>query len=111
MNTKEMLKLMIDEAKSARVDRSIPCLLGEGYTIAQKGRASCLTTHGKMWKFVGAWNNAIYFTRERAEKVLAKISDQLPFEVEIIHYNEARDRMERVALELIKTVWPKRHAA
>jgi hypothetical protein len=110
MTTKQMLKDMIDHAKSARVDRSIPCLLGEGYTIAIKDQTSCLTTHGKAWKFIGCWNSAVYFTRQRAEQVLAKVSGQLPFEVEIIHYNEARNRMERLALEVIKLMWRKRHA-
>ena len=111
MTTKEILKTMIDQAKSARVDRSIPCLLGEGFTIAEKGRASCLTSRNKKWMFIGQWDNAIYFTRQRAEEVLTKISDQLPFEVEIVHRNELRDRMERIALELIKLMWPQRHAA
>jgi hypothetical protein len=109
--TKKILKTMIDEAKAARIDRSIPCLLGEGYTIAEKGRASCLTSHGKMWKFIGCWSSAIYWNRANAEKVLAKIAPQLPFEAEIIHYNEARDRMEHIALGAIKLMWPKRHAA
>lgn len=100
------------QIREARANRSIPCLLGQGFVITQTGSYSCFGEgefNGKKgYNFAGRWNNCVRFTREQAEQIAASI--EVPFDIEVVHVNEARDRDEARAIDLLKYYWTNRQS-
>jgi hypothetical protein len=106
------IKTLIGDLREIRANKSVPVLLGQGYTIAIKGQISTIQRQDGGFNFIGTWNRgASYWTRERAEKGAAQLQPGLPFELEVIHHNDIRDRHEAVALEFVKSYFPHRHEA
>jgi hypothetical protein len=107
---RQHLKTVIRDLREIRNNKSVPVLLGQGYTIAVKGQISTIQRVGKGFNFVGTWNRgASYWTREVAEKGLAQLD--VPLQLEVIHHNDIRDRHEAYALNYIKSFFPHRNAA
>ena len=104
------LKNFIRDLREIRNNKSVPVLLGQGYTIAVKGRISTISRQGEGFNFSGTWNRgASYWTREVATKGAEQLRSSLPFEIEVIHHNDIRDRHEKVAREMVCTTFKHRH--
>lgn len=104
------LKNSIRDLREIRNDKSVPILLGQGYTLAVKGQISTISRQGAGFNFSGTWNRGVsYWTKEVAAKGAEQLRASLPFEIEVIHHNDIRDRHEAVALELVKTLFRNRN--
>jgi hypothetical protein len=103
---RQSIKNLIRDLREIRRDKSVPCLLGQGYTIAVKGSISTIYRQsGGFIKFTGTWNRGVsYWTQETATKGAAQLRSSLPFEIEVIHHNDIRDRHEAFALSTLPSV-------
>jgi hypothetical protein len=111
---RQVLKSCIQDVRSTRADRRIPCLVSHGYTVAVQGRSNSINILNEAtgeFNFTGSWNRqTVYYTQQRAEQVLAAIADKTPLKLEIVHRNELRDRTEAEALGLLPIVFKLRNA-
>jgi hypothetical protein len=111
---RQVLKSCIQDVRSTRADRRIPCLVSHGYTVAVQNRSNAihiLNDKTGEFNFTGSWNRSTsYYTQQRAEQVLAAIADKTPLKLEIVHRNELRDRTEADAINLLPIVFKMRNA-
>jgi hypothetical protein len=108
---RKSIKTLISDLREIRRDKSVPCLLGEGYTIAVKGSISTISRQGDGFNFTGTWNRGVsYWTQETATKGAAQLRSSLPFEIEVIHHNDIRDRHEAFALSTLPAVFKLRNS-
>jgi hypothetical protein len=102
---RESIKNLIRDLREIRRNKSVPCLLGEGYTIAIKGTISTISRQGSGFNFSGTWNRGVsYWNQETAIKGAEQLRPHLPFEIEVIHHNDIRDRHEASAINILPTV-------
>jgi hypothetical protein len=110
MKIKEMLRLYLRDLREIKANKSVPCLLGEGFTIAIKGSPQTIIKRDGGYAFHGSWNRgAIYWRQEVAEKGMAELQPNTPLDLEVIHYNDIRDRHEKVARDMVCTLFKHRH--
>lgn len=108
LDHKAQIKSLISDIRECRTNRSIPTLLGYGWTVAIKGESYCLSRVGGGFNFSGTWNRgSVFWTREHAEKVAASISTEL--EVEVVHHNTLRDRFEATCTSILEMLLPVRN--
>ena len=104
------LKNFINDLREIKRNKSVSCLLGQGHTIAVKGQISTISRQSGGFNFSGTWNRGVsYWTREVATKGAEQLRSSLPFEIEVIHHNDIRDRHEKVAREMVCTLFKNRH--
>jgi len=102
---RQSIKTLINDLREIRRNKSVPCLLGEGYTIAIKGTISTISRQGGGFNFSGTWNRGVsYWTQEAATKGAEQLRSSLPFEIEVIHHNDIRDRHEASATNILPVV-------
>jgi len=109
---KETLTTSIQHLREIKADRATPALLGEAWTIAKKDGYFTIarTKDRKGYNFAGLWNRrSVYWTKAKAEKVLATIQENAPFQLDVIHLHTARDRYETVLLGILSQLFPNRH--
>jgi len=107
---RQHLKTMIRDLREIRNNKSVSCLMGQGYTIALKGGIQTIQRKDGGFNFVGTWNRgASYWTREVAEKGLAQLD--VPLELEVIHHNDIRDRHEVHAKQFVSSFFKFRNQA
>jgi hypothetical protein len=102
---RQSIKSLIRDIREIRRNKSVPCLLGEGYTIAIKGTISTISRQSNGFNFSGTWNRGTsYWTQEAATKGAEQLRSSLPFEIEVIHHNDIRDRHEASAINILPAV-------
>jgi hypothetical protein len=107
---RESIKSAIENIREARANRSVPCLMGCGWTIAVKGQTTCIEERGGGYSFFGMWNRrSIYWKQETALAGMREIQLKVPFELEVIHHNILRDRHEQVSTDIVKTFFRHRN--
>lgn len=107
---RQHLKNMIRDLREIKANKSVPCLLGQGFTIAVKGSTNTIQRIDGGFNFGGTWNRRTsYWTREVAQKGLAQL--QTPLELEVIHHNDIRDRHEVEARQFVSTFFKFRNQA
>jgi len=93
---RQILKTCIRDIRETRSNRSVPCLMGCGFTIAIKGRTQTIQKNDQGYSFFGMWNRgAIYWKQETAIAGMNELQGSVPFDLEVIHYNEIRDRTKK----------------
>ncbi len=114
-NTKiirESIKAAIENIRETRANRSVPCLMGYGWTIAVKGQTTCIEKREGGFSFFGMWNRrSVYWKQETALAGMREIQPNVPFELEVIHHNDLRDRHEQVSTDIVKTFFQNRNKA
>ena len=109
---RQILKTCIRDIRETRSNRSVPCLMGEGFTIAIKGRSQTIQKNDQGYSFFGMWNRgAIYWKQETAIAGMNELQGSVPFELEVIHYNQIRDRHEENAREMVCSLFKSRNLA
>ena len=104
------LKNFISDLREIKANKSVSMLLGQGFTLAVKGQISTISRQGGGFNFSGTWNRGVsYWTQEVATKGAEQLRSSLPFEIEVIHHNDIRDRHEKVAREMVCTLFKHRH--
>lgn len=114
INLRNVIKSLVEQVRECRVDRSIPMIVGQGFTIAKKGDLCSIVREKEGFSFRGTWNReSSYWTKEDATKVAAAIAgsvkDRTGWELEVIHRNDLRDRHEKGYMATIKSVWKMRN--
>jgi hypothetical protein len=104
------LKTAIRDLREIKADKSVSMLLGQGFTIAVKGSILTIIKRDGGWSFHGSWNRgAHYWTQEVATKGAAELQPHTPLDLEVIHYNDIRDRHEKAVREMVCTLFKHRH--
>jgi hypothetical protein len=106
------LKTLINDLREIKANKSVPVLLGQGFTIAVKGQIQTINRQDGGFNFIGTWNRgASYWTREKAEKRLAQLQPHVQLDLEVIHYNDIRDRHEVFAKSAVSSYFKIRNHA
>jgi hypothetical protein len=110
-NIRSYIKTLISDLREIKRNKSVSCLLGQGHTIAVKGQISTISRQGGGFNFSGSWNRgASYWTEEVAAKGAAQLRSSLPFEIEVIHHNDIRDRHEAFAKDSLCSFFKHRNS-
>jgi hypothetical protein len=110
-NIRSYIKTLISDLREIKRNKSVSCLFGQGHTIAVKGGISTISRQGKGFNFSGSWNRGVsYWTEEVATKGAAQLRSSLPFEIEVIHHNDIRDRHEAFAKNAICSFFKHRNS-
>lgn len=106
-----VIESCIKDIRAARTDRSIPCLIGEAWTVAVKDQHNAYARVDGGYNFSGEWNNGTtYWAYQNAVKVLSAVQAQRKdIEVELVHHNNLRDRSEQASTRLLKALLPHRN--
>jgi hypothetical protein len=110
--TRRVIRTLLDLARECRRNRSIPALLGQGWTIAVRGTGNLIEQHGgNRVSFFGMWNRrTTYWTQEDARRALDFYAPHFPhLDLELVHHNEARDRTEKATLDVLRAFIPVRN--
>lgn len=110
--TRTVIKGYINDLREIRADKRIPCLFGQGHTVALKNGNTAVRiidrTSGKL-DLMGRWNrDTSYWTQDTAHNVMVNLSKQVDLDLEVIHRNDLRDRSEQTALRMIPILWKMR---
>ena len=107
---RQHIKTMISDIRETRANRSVPCLMGCGWTIAMKGQTTCIEKVDGGYSFLGMWNRrSVYWEKKTALAGMREIQPKVPFELEVIHHNDLRDRHEGRAIDFVKNFFPHRN--
>ena len=101
---------LIKKIRAARSNRGITCILGQGFVLTLAGSHRCFTEcefgGKKGYNFSGQWDDCVRYTREDAEEIMNNI--EVPYDIEVVHVNEARDRLEAESAKLLNYYWTNR---
>jgi hypothetical protein len=107
---KSLIKTYVRDIRETRSNRSVPCIMGSGFTIAIKGRTQSIEKREGGYSFLAMWNrNSIYWTKKTAIAGMKELQPRVPFDLEVIHYNDLRDRHEKVASEMLCSLFKVRN--
>lgn len=91
--------------RETRANRSVPALLGCGYTVAIAGSTSCFARVAEGYNFSGSWNRGTtYWSRDTANDVKRQIQvarHPLADQLVVIHHNDLRDLSEKSAISCL----------
>jgi len=110
-NIRSYIKTLIRDLREIKNNKSVSCLLGQGHTIAVKDGISTISRQGNGFNFSGTWNRGVsYWTEEVANKGAAQLRTYLPFEIEVIHHNDIRNRHEVFAKNALCSLFKHRNS-
>jgi hypothetical protein len=102
---REMVRTCTKAIRETRADRSVPALLGCGYTVAIRKSPSCYAQVEGGFNFSGTWNRGTcYWTKATAIKVLMSIVEArhpLADQLVVTHHNDLRDIAEKRAYDCL----------
>jgi hypothetical protein len=108
------IRSAVKTIREARADRSIPALMGYGWTVAIRDSNSCLSLEaGNGYSFAGSWNRkSVFYTKTAATRILFDLRQSRPeLSLVVAHHNDLRDRQEQSALECLAACLLHRNSA
>ena len=111
MKLNDIIKTLVQQIRDCRRDRSVPILLGQGFTVALQDHPACAARVEGGWNFSGTWNcGTSYWDRAQAELALGVFKTQKPaLKLRVAHRNTLRDEAESVATDTIRRLLSIRH--
>lgn len=113
---REMIATCIQGIRETRANRSVPALLGCGWTVAIKDSNSLLNVIQRdeatfSYDFTASWNRkSTYWTKSTAIGILNRLQATRPeLRLVVAHHNDLRDRQEKSALECLCNCFKQRN--
>lgn len=110
---RQVIKTYIRAIREARRNRSVPMLLGCGWTIQANGIGLLSLVEKGGYNFSARWNHgSVYYAKDAAKRIEAALRGSRPeLSLTLIHHDDARDQDEKKAVEMLAKVFPFRNQA
>ena len=112
MKTKEVIKTLINQIRSAKKHLSVPSIVGQGWTVTiSNGKTNFKNLGQGKYNFAGRWSDGTYYTEHDAinlrDHIQTSISGSNP---SIAHINNLCKIQLEADLDLLRQLLPYRNA-